>query len=120
MRESQLWVHIPAVFLKNGYSLGEGKEALSKSRSLGGDSQASTADFPGSSALAVSHASVSDVHFSPTPQTCAPRAGSPSLLVNQGRRQLRSARENHDLGQEGLAQSQKRPIWGASCRPAVG
>ena len=76
---SELWVHIPAVFLKNGYSLGEGKEALSKSRSLGGDSQASTADFPGSSALAVSHASVSDVHFSPTLQTCAPRVVTRSV-----------------------------------------
>src|SRR5437868_2439572 len=75
---SELWVHIPAVFLKNGCSPGEGKEALSESRSLVGDPQATTEDSPGSPTLAVSHESVSGVHFSPTLQTCAPRAATRS------------------------------------------
>jgi hypothetical protein len=46
--------------------------------------------------------------------------GSPSFLVNQGRRQLRRARENRDLGQSSLVGRQKRSIWGVPCRAVVG
>ena len=80
---SELWVHIPAVFLKNGFSPGEAKESLSESRSLGASAQASTAAYSGSPDLAVPHEPVSDVHFSPTLQTCAPTAGTWSIALTR-------------------------------------
>ena len=50
---SGLWVHIPAVFLKNGFSPGEAKESLNESCSLGASTQVSTAAYAGSPDLAV-------------------------------------------------------------------
>jgi hypothetical protein len=42
---SELWVHIPAAFLKDGFSPDEVRESRSESRSLGGGAQTSRLDF---------------------------------------------------------------------------